>query len=145
MSTRKDRMNIVVREGVTVMDLGEMDIWDGADLSLLRDTLLELIQDQKKEMIGVDMTFVKYIPSGFFGMLYDWHEKGIEFFLYTPQPNVGQMLWFQQFFEMIDEGVYQLQKEPKEDMAAIARAEWEAMGYKMPAPSSPEKVASAEQ
>ena len=43
MTPRKDRMKLHRRDKVTVMDLGEMDIWDGADLALLRETLANLI------------------------------------------------------------------------------------------------------
>ncbi len=71
MIPRKDRMKLHVRDKVTVMDLGVMDIWDGADLSLLRETLASLIEVEKCRHIGVEMEHVKYIPSGFFGMLFD--------------------------------------------------------------------------
>src|SRR5690606_34762558 len=69
MASRHDRMTIHQWDGVTVLDLGDMDIWDGADLSLLRDTLTELIQEDGCRDIGVRMHQVKYVPSGFFGML----------------------------------------------------------------------------
>lgn len=95
------------------LDLGEMEIWDGADLSLLRDTLTQLIERQKCRSLGVNMHFVKYIPSGFFGMLYDWYEKrGVQFFLTTPQPNVQRMLWFRQFFQKIGSDRFLLVPEP---------------------------------
>ena len=54
------------------------------------------------------MTFVKYIPSGFFGMLFDWHETGVKIRLYTPQPNVRRMLWFDRFFEPINDLTFEL-------------------------------------
>jgi hypothetical protein len=46
----------------------------------------------------VNLQSVKYIPSGFFGMLYEWYENGIHVQLHSPQPNVEQMLWFRMFF-----------------------------------------------
>lgn len=113
MASRHDRMTIHEWDGVSVLDLGEMDIWDGADLSLLRETLFNLIVNQKSRLIGVNMLWVKYIPSGFFGMLFDWHEKGIEIFLYRPQQNVANMLWFRRFFEHQEEGRFILSSEPK--------------------------------
>jgi hypothetical protein len=61
------------------------------------------------------MQFVKYIPSGFFGMLYDWQEKcGTWFALTPPQPNVQRMLWFRQFFRLNAEGLYEMLPEPSE-------------------------------
>jgi hypothetical protein len=106
-------MKLHERDGVTVLDMGEMEIWDGADLALLRDTLTELILDEDCKRVGVDLTYVKYIPSGFFGMLFDWLEKGIDIWIYTPQPHVKKMLWFRHFFEEDAEGRHVLLKEPK--------------------------------
>ena len=64
------------------------------------------------------MTFVKYIPSGFFGMLFDWQEKrGVRFSLTPPQPNVQRMLWFQRFFHLNANGMYDLQTEPVSTVA----------------------------
>jgi hypothetical protein len=113
-------------DGVTVLDLGEMDIWDGADLSLLRETLVRLIETEGRPAVGVNMTHVKYIPSGFFGMLFDWHEGGTSIFLYRPQPNVANMLWFRQFFEPVGDGCYQLLGEPKYELAIEGTQEWDA-------------------
>jgi hypothetical protein len=91
LSTRDD-------QGVTVVDIGNMEIWDGADLSLLRDTLAVLIQRERCKAIAVDMATVKFVPSGFFGMLFDWFEQGISVRLFAPQPRVMNMLWFKRFF-----------------------------------------------
>ena len=117
-SRRKKRMTIHLWNETTVLDLGQIEIWDGADLALLRDTLSEQIHVEGAKRLGVNMEFVKYIPSGFFGMLYDWQEKGIEIRLYSPQPNVAEMLWFRQFFDQTEDGSYLLHREPKEDMVA---------------------------
>ena len=38
MASKRDRMSVYEREGVTVLDFGTMEIWDGADLALLRET-----------------------------------------------------------------------------------------------------------
>ena len=104
------------RDGFTVMSMHEIEIWDGADLSLLRDTLTRLFDVEKCRAIGVDMTYVKYIPSGFFGMLFDWKEKGAAIRLYSPQPHVKNMLWFRQFFEHVCDSGHELLTEPKQSM-----------------------------
>ncbi|MCY2963827.1 MAG: hypothetical protein NT069_09310 [Planctomycetota bacterium] len=108
MSFNKKFLRIYPVDGVTVLHLGEMEIWDGADMALLRETLTQLIKHEKRRSIGVDMTYVKYIPSGFFGMLFDWHEQGTTIRLYTPQPNVRRMLWFDRFFEPLSDTDYEL-------------------------------------
>ena len=125
MSAKKDRMTIHNWNGVSVLDLGEMDIWDGADLALLRETLTNLIVGEGRRLIGVNMTHVKYVPSGFFGMLFDWHERGTEIRLYTPQPNVAAMLWFRQFFRHEENGSYLLTQEPQMEMIPNIANEWE--------------------
>src|SRR5690349_20489055 len=91
---RFKRMLIDVQDDLLLLRVGEMDIWDGADLVLLREGLFKLIEQEGCRAIAIDMTWVKYIPSGFFGMLFDWQEKrGVHFSLTQPQPNVQRMLW----------------------------------------------------
>lgn len=110
---RFKRMLIESREGFQLLMLGEMEIWDGADLALLREGLFRLIDGEDVESIAIDMRYVKYIPSGFFGMLFDWQEKcGTRFALTPPQPNVQRMLWFRQFFKLNADGLFEMQREP---------------------------------
>ena len=85
-------------EVVTLLNLGDMEIWDGADLVLLRDSLTRLNAADKLHSIGIDMSHVKSIPSGFFGLLFDWHEIGVQIRLYSALPNVRRMFWFRHFF-----------------------------------------------
>ena len=105
---RKKKSSIDIRDGFHVVVMGEMEIWDGADLSLLRETLARLVETEKRKAIGVDLTFVKYIPSGFFGMLYDYTDRGVSVRLYSPQPHIANMLWFREFFEPIDGEAFSL-------------------------------------
>jgi len=129
MASRKDRMTLHDWNGVTVLDLGEMDIWDGADLSLLRDTLSHVIQVEKCRSVGVNLQWVKYIPSGFFGMLTDWHDRGVAIYVYEPQDNVARMLWFRKFFEEYEPGCYRLLSEQKpseseDDLVYQTQSHW---------------------
>jgi len=94
--------------GAQVLDLGKMEIWDGADLALLRETMTRLVQQENCRSLGVDMSHVKYVPSGFFGMLFDWHEKGVQIRLFSPQPHIRKMLWFTRFFRWIGEECHEL-------------------------------------
>lgn len=105
---RKKRSSIDVRDGFHVVVMGEMEIWDGADLALLRETLARLVDTEKRPAIGVDLTFVKYIPSGFFGMLYDYTDRGVSVRLYSPQAHIANMLWFREFFEPVDGEAFNL-------------------------------------
>lgn len=125
MATKRKRMNVYDESGVTVMDLGEMDIWDGADLALIRDTLTVLIQREHRRKIGVDMSHVKYIPSGYFGMLFDWKDRGVDMYLFDPQPNVRNMLWFRQFTERVAENAYRLTSVAQEELRPEGVGHWE--------------------
>ena len=85
-------------EEITLFNLGDMEIWDWADLVLLRDSLKRLNEAEKLHSIGIDMSHVKSIASGFFGLLFDWYEIGVQIRLYSAQPNVRRMFWFSHFF-----------------------------------------------
>lgn len=110
MATTKIDINLIhtLPDGSHVIQLGDMEIWDGADLALLRETLVHLFHKMRSRRFGVDMSYVKYVPSGFFGMLFDWYEKGVEIQLYSPQPQVAGMLWFRRFFEPVGSSGYRL-------------------------------------
>lgn len=110
MATTKIDISLIqtLPDGSHVIQLGDMEIWDGADLALLRETLVHLFHKMRSRRFGVDMTYVKYVPSGFFGMLFDWHEKGVEIQLYSPQPQVAGMLWFRRFFQPLGDDCYRL-------------------------------------
>lgn len=113
---RRKRLILKQQRSRTVINVGEMDIWDGADLALIRDTLHELIEEKGKRQVGIEMGTVKYVPSGFFGMLSEWHDRGINITLHGVQPNVQRMLWFRHFFLEISEQCYELQSEPIVDL-----------------------------
>lgn len=110
MATTKIDINLIqtLPDGSHVIQLGDMEIWDGADLALLRETLVHLFHKMRSRRFGVDMSYVKYVPSGFFGMLFDWYEKGVEIQLYAPQPQVAGMLWFRRFFQPVGNDGYRL-------------------------------------
>ena len=114
---RFKRMLIEVQAEFHLLQMGEMEIWDGADLALLREGLFLLIDGEGCDAIAIDMRYVKYIPSGFFGMLFDWQERAnTRFALTPPQPNVQRMVWFRQFFKLNSEGLYEMQSEPTEPL-----------------------------
>lgn len=118
-------MTITNRNGVAVLDLGHIEIWDGADLALLRETLTQTIEIGRHQAVGIEMRYVKYVPSGFFGMLFDWHEKGVAIYLYSPQPNVASMLWFRKFFANSagDDG-HMLRDDPQRTAPTAGRHTW---------------------
>lgn len=105
---KKHRLTVRTEEDCAIISLHDMEIWDGADLALIREALTNLIGQDGFRSIGVDLSAVKYIPSGFFGMLFEWYEQGLKVRLYYPRENVQQMLWFRMFFVSDHEGEYKL-------------------------------------
>ena len=108
---KRQRLDIERTENAATVGLDQIEIWDGADLALLREVLTELIERDGCRSIGVNLHSVKYIPSGFFGMLYEWYEDGVQIFLHSPQPNVENMLWFRMFFHRGVDGSFFLNDE----------------------------------
>ncbi|MBD3672340.1 MAG: hypothetical protein HUJ26_02335 [Planctomycetaceae bacterium] len=118
---RRQRLTIHQEKGSTLISLGAMDIWDGADLALIRDTLFEQIFDYNLRNFILDMQTVKYVPSGFFGMLGEWKDRGVQITIKGVQPNVSGMLWFRQFFTELRPGYFGLESEPKFSVDAVLR------------------------
>ena len=116
---RRKRLTITQENGATLISLGEMEIWDGADLALIRDTLIEQVHKYNRQVLAIDMQAVKYIPSGFFGMLSEWRDRGVSILVKGVQDNVANMLWFQQFFVKSVPGIYLLQEEPQFEMTGV--------------------------
>jgi len=152
---KRQRLKIEIDGTTAVVALDRIEIWDGADLALLREVLSERIEQDEFRSIGVDLASVKYIPSGFFGMLFEWYETGVEIQLHSPQPNVEQMLWFRMFFNVCPEGHFVLSDEavrhhtPNEQVEYHKRefmpvddveAEAEAIHYGVPATGGPDGV-----
>lgn len=108
---KRQRLNVQINGHCATVGLDQIEIWDGADLALLREVLTELITRDAYRSIGVNLESVKYIPSGFFGMLYEWYEDGIQITLHSPQPNVEQMIWFRMFFNEQPNGSFCLNDE----------------------------------
>lgn len=108
---KRQRLDIHREDNAATVGLDQIEIWDGADLALLREVLTELIERDGCRSIGVNLHSVKYIPSGFFGMLYEWYEDGIRVQLHSPQPNVENMLWFRMFFRRDVDGSFFLNDE----------------------------------
>src|SRR5260370_32660855 len=52
----KKLLKLVPNDGFTVLNLGDMEIWDGADMALLRESLTRLIPSEKHPRIGLDIS-----------------------------------------------------------------------------------------
>src|SRR5690606_6484697 len=135
MAERKslDGLTLSRQHGTTLMALAAMEIWDGADLSLLRDGLNHVILQNGSRSVAVDMSAVKYVPSGFFGMLFDWYDQGVMIRLLDPQERVRNMLWFRQFschevdcWYLLHDNRKPIEGDVLEEMNAWHHDEWES-------------------
>ena len=109
-------VKITARDGCQVLNVGNMEIWDGGELSLVRDTMTRLVEEEDCRSLGVDMSHVKYVPSGFFGLLYDWYEKGVCIRVFGPlSQQVKRMLWFTKFFHCIGNNCHELRPDFEDD------------------------------
>lgn len=92
------RRQRIVREenGMAIVSLGEANVWDYGDLVRLRETANALASAGRRR-IGIDLSHVAYLPSGFMNMLCEWTERGFEVSLLNPRRNVRDMRWFSEF------------------------------------------------
>jgi hypothetical protein len=114
-TSRFQRLHMAHHNGVPVLGLEEMDIWDGTDLSLIRDRLIRMINSENCRSVGIDLQMVQYVPTGFFGMLYAWHQFGVAIRLYRPHDRIQEMLWFRHFFGLEKDGSFLLANKPPLD------------------------------
>lgn len=115
---RKKRQRIHLSEtgAAVVLDLGPIEIWDGADLALLRETVTQLVQGQGRKSLAFEMQYVKYVPSGFFGLLLDCYDLGVKIQLNAPNEQIRGMLWFQRFFAEAEHDTFILHAGPAQEV-----------------------------
>lgn len=125
MASRRKQVQFYHLNDMVVMHLGCMDIWDGADLALIRDTLVQIRSWDSCPRVGIDMSTVKHVPSGFFGTLFDWHERGVPICFVRPLPQVRRMLWFRQFTIPGPDAIFTLTSLPQEELTERGVGHWE--------------------
>lgn len=94
-----------------LLTIDQSGLWTGSSLARLRDSVKQR-QKAGKKSVTVDMTYVRHLPSGFFGMLCEWQERGLNVRLYQPADEVQQLEWFWRFFEEHDDGTYHFRRSP---------------------------------
>lgn len=87
---------IVIRHGMNCIRLGMAEIWDGADLALLREVLFDARLKLGK-VIGVDMSKVRSIPSGTFGLFHSVIDLGKSIILLAPTQEIRNLTGFGHF------------------------------------------------
>jgi len=114
LQRRFKKILIDVQSDHHVLTLGKIEMWEGVELCMLRECLFQLISRDHCKSVVIDMSHVKYLMSGFFGMLCDFQEShGVQVALTPPQPNVQKMLWFRTFFHPNAKGTFELELQSK--------------------------------
>ncbi len=114
--SRRITISIESKLGVDVVSLGETEDWAHSDLIRVRDTMARLVSVEKRRRVGIDMSHARTLPCGFFGMLCDLYESGVDIRLHAPQPCVQRMVWFRQFFEETGTDVFRFSKEQRKQL-----------------------------
>ena len=82
---------------VDLLTLNDAEIWTGADLCRLRDTIHRRIRSGQTS-ICLDLSHVKRLPAGFFGMPCCLQDQGIDVTLFETQSCIRDLIWFRRFF-----------------------------------------------
>lgn len=73
---------------LTVVGFGGREIIHDINIAPLQDDLGKLVEDNACERLAVDLTGVKFIPSGMLGILTSLHRKGVKIEIYNPSDDV---------------------------------------------------------
>lgn len=110
--TKPLKNKIVECDGWLIISLRASQILDGADLAHLRERIAR-VPEQDRVLIGIaiDLTNVLKLPEGFFGMTFDFVERGYKIALDHPCEEFRQYHWFKQFAKSLGNDRYQIQQE----------------------------------
>lgn len=92
MMLQHEMLRVYETGSVTVLGFGGGEISDRIDLGACRADLTALLHQNQCETLGLDLTGVKYIPSGMLGMLVSLRQQGIAIHLYNPSVDVREVL-----------------------------------------------------
>lgn len=76
----------------TVVGFGGDDVLDDLNVVVYRDAMEELITNNDIQVLAVDLTGVRLIPSGMLGLLASMRGHGIEVHIYNPSEDVREVL-----------------------------------------------------
>ena len=121
---RNSKVYVRQQGGVATVSLGERNIWDLADLRLLREISERLVHVRRCRDITVDMRSAQSLASGFFGLLHDLCKLGVKVTLLAPHRGVREMLWFRAFCEHVVDDCYRFVGESQSHVLHSARNQW---------------------
>lgn len=92
MNTEPVVLEVYEAGPLTVVGFGGREIIHDINVAPLHDDFNRLIEENSCEQLAVDLTGVKFIPSGMLGLLTSLHRKGIKIEIYNPSDDVRDVL-----------------------------------------------------
>ncbi len=77
---------------LTVIGFGTRDTLDQFDLAACRNDVFDLIRDHRCQMLAIDLTGIRIIPSGLLGLLVSVHQQEISVCLFNPSEDLREVL-----------------------------------------------------
>ena len=77
---------------LTVLGFGGHPIADQLNVAEYYDQLMDLVRDHNCQTLAIDLTGVRWIPSGLLGVLMSMHRLNIDVHLYNPSLDIREVL-----------------------------------------------------
>lgn len=75
---------------MTIVDFGDSDVPSDASVMMHFEQISQLVDESGCEVLGFDLTSVRFVPSGMLGLLVMLHNLGPEIHLYNASEEVRQ-------------------------------------------------------
>lgn len=98
-------------ESTHILRPDDSEMWTLAHIKQLREMIVSKCSPASD--VQVDMSRVRHVSGGLFGMLCDLHDDGYKIRLREPQASIRNLIWFQRFFEHDSGDVYRFRSCPR--------------------------------
>jgi len=86
---------------LTVIGFGGREVLDDMNVAECRDELVQLIREHNCNVLALDLTRVRLVPSGLLGLLASIRKQGIEVHLYNPSADIREVLEITKLDELL--------------------------------------------
>jgi anti-anti-sigma factor len=101
MSPLPGSMQVYQAGPTTVIGFGGVDVVDDINLAACRDELAELLRKHETQVLALDLTGVRLIPSGLLGLLASLRNSGREVRIVNPSDDVREVLAITHFDRLV--------------------------------------------